>query len=290
MNFLTKNFSLIFVFFAVFLAAWPFEIWAASFSVKPAKQEIILNPGDTIQKKISVTNNLGFNSYFSIRVRDLELTNRANDLFLSDFLNLETKEIFIAKGETKEIFFKVETRPETPPGGAYGYLEISAQPRAERTGEARVSASLGSIVFLRVKGPIKEGGQLLSFGLIGRKVRLATPFPWHFSFENTGNIYLNPYGKILLKNNWTSGQAWVDVPPQSVLPGQTRLFEVGSSALGLPGQYTATLFLNRGYDNIVDSLDVSFWFIPWPIIVLAVGLLLVILVGILLKIKKRKNV
>jgi hypothetical protein len=32
------------------------------------------------------------------------------------------------------------------------------------------------------------------------------------------------------------------------------------------GRYTATAYINRGYDNIVDEVSVSFWVLPWKVI------------------------
>jgi len=289
MSCLFKRLILFFVFLSIGLTIEPVFVFAGSFLVKPAKQEIILKPGDFAERKILITNNLGFNSYFLVRGIDIELPNHVGNLYLSDLLSFGNEEVFVADGSTKEITFLVQSKKETPPGGAYGYLEILAKPKPENDGEAKISASLGSVIFVRIEGPIKEEGKLLSFGLIGRQIKFTTPFSWHFSFENTGNIYLNPYGKIFLKNNLTGGQAWVDIPPQSVLPKQTRLFEASSAVLGFPGHYTATLFFNRGYNNVVDSLAISFWFVPWPLLMLTGGMFLLLLL-FFKKNRKKKNV
>lgn len=281
-----KNFYRFIFLSVIFL---PALAQAASFSLKPVKQEIILEPGIKTRESVTVTNNLGYNSYFQIKLKNIEL-DRPGVYPLTDFLSLTEEEIIVAAGQTKTFYFDINIPAGTAPGGAYGYLQVIAHPNLQTTGEAGVSAALGSTVFVRIKGPIKEKGQLISFGIVGREFKLGTPFWWHFSFENSGNIYLNPYGKVLLTNRLIGTKTLVDIPPGSVLPGQTKLFEVKTDNLGLPGLYSAVLLLNRGYNNEVDMMETSFWFLPWPILIAlsVLGLFLIFLLG--LKFVKKRNV
>jgi pilus assembly protein TadC len=61
----------------------------------------------------------------------------------------------------------------------------------------------------------------------------------------------------------------VDMQPWFVLPKSLRTKEVSWDREFLIGRYTATVQLNRGYDDIVDEVVFSFWVFPWKIMSLA---------------------
>ena len=282
-----KNFCRPVLLMAVVL--FPCWVLAESFSLRPAKQEVVLNPGVSAQESFTITNNLGRNSYFELKLKNIEL-NRPGVYPLTDFVSLEGERVFVADGQTKTVYFGINIPTETAPGGAYGFLQVIPRPNQGAKGEAGVSAALGSTIFVRVGGPVKEEGKLVSFGILGRQLKFAAPLEWHFSFENSGNIYLNPYGKMILVNKLTGSQTLVDIPPRSVLPGQTRLSETKTSALGFPGLYSASLLLNRGYNDEVDMRETSFWFLPWPILLIFSAILLFFVWVIIFKIIRKKNV
>ncbi|MFA5737114.1 MAG: hypothetical protein WCX70_00275 [Candidatus Paceibacterota bacterium] len=283
-----KNFyRIIFLSAIIFL---PILVQAASFSLRPAKQEIALEPGTSIHKSITITNNLGYNSYFKIKVKNIE-SSHSSPYLLTDFVNLETAEIFVATDQTKTVYFDIDIPIQTKPGGAYGYFQVIARPISGKDIGASVSAALGSSIFVRIKGPIKEAGRLVSFGIIGgRQVKIRTPLWWHFSFKNSGDIYLNPYGKILLTNKIIGTKQLVDVPPSSVLPGQTRLFEIKLNDLSFPGLYSAVLLLNRGYNNEIDILEIDFWFFPWSMLAIFLVAGLFFIFVFVLRLIRKKNV
>jgi hypothetical protein len=45
-----------------------------------------------------------------------------------------------------------------------------------------------------------------------------------------------------------------------------RLREFSWDREWLLGRYTATAYINRGYDDIVDEVSVSFWVLPWKVV------------------------
>jgi hypothetical protein len=95
--------------------------------------------------------------------------------------------------------------------------------------------------------------------------------------QNTGNVHLSPYGVIEIKDVFGRVVEQKEVEPWFVMPKSIRLRETKWNSDFLIGKYTATLSLNRGYDNLVDQKTFDFWVIPWKVISTAViGLILVL--------------
>ena len=88
---------------------------------------------------------------------------------------------------------------------------------------------------------------------------------WVF-YENTGTVHLNPYGEISITNMF--GEE-VDLLSWNLgLYCQNRYVCVKLS--GIESFYSDVIRLllrvNRGYNDIVDEVAVSFWVLPWKIV------------------------
>jgi len=51
------------------------------------------------------------------------------------------------------------------------------------------------------------------------------------------------------------------------MPDSIRSRKVSWQRKFMFGKYTATAKINRGYDNIIDEMTVTFWVFPWKVIV-----------------------
>lgn len=85
-------------------------------------------------------------------------------------------------------------------------------------------------------------------------------------FRNSGNVHLAPYGTITITDMF--GRV-IDVLPVDAyfsLPESLRSREITWNPSVLLGRYTATVNLNRSYDDITDKATVSLWVIPWKMV------------------------
>ena len=101
-----------------------------SFSLKPAKQEIILKPGQSVDKEIVVVNHLGYPAVFGMKINELNWPGKQNDfenLSLGNYLTLPIKDITIRNGETVAVPFQVSVPVGALPGGYYGYISVGAK-------------------------------------------------------------------------------------------------------------------------------------------------------------------
>lgn len=278
------------------LTTCPLIVRAGSFSVTPAKIELSLNPGVKAEQKISLTNKSREITKFTVDLRDLAASNRPDEVLrllgdelgpysLKPYLELSATNFSLAPGETKEIIIKIDIPKEVPPGGRFGAITFKTEPKLGSG--ARFSAQIASLFFLRIPGEMAAEGRLLGLQISGNKIIIGKPLRFLFSFENTGNVYLNPYGGLDLKARLALPGTSVAVPPNFVLPDSTRIREINlKNNWRLAGWYEAELKLNRGYDNKIDQAKVQIVVLPWWLIIVLGFLALVLIVWLVLKLKQ----
>lgn len=263
------------------------------FVLGPGKTELFMNPGEKLTKELMITNRLGKDMDFKIDIEDLGGTKSVDEpvkllgsdkgpYSLKDYLRPEVTEFHLKHGQ--RIFFNVEVEiPEdAEPGGLYGAVLVSTNP-SEIKGEgqettvvgARVVTRLGTLFFVRVKGDVIEEGFLKYFRFSGtaRKIYEKGPVAFEIIMENTGTTHISPYGTIELTNIFGKKIAEIEVDPFFVMPDSVRLREMKWSRPFLFGRYVASVGINRGYDDIIDEKSLTFWVIPWKIVLAGIAIL-----------------
>jgi len=136
---------------------------------------------------------------------------------------------------------------------------------------------IGTLFFITVPGDIEKEGELKKFSTGNdQKWYDAGPVNFQILYENTGSIHVNPYGELRITNMFGEEVGFVEIEPWFTMPKSVRLREISWNRDFLYGKYTATVFLNRGYDDEVDEMSVTFWVIPWKIVVAALTVLFII--------------
>ena len=220
-------------------------------------------------------------------------------------------QIIVGPGETKEVPFTINVPRNADPGGYFAAIFLSTSPpQSNRGGEVTIGARIGTLLLFRVNGDIKEGGALLEFGIKdNQKLFTSLPVPFYYRFQNAGDDRVRPVGNITIKNTlgMTSQVINANISQGNVLPQSIRRFEsswletsgkqqavdaaVPESAGGKGffaaakaqaknfalGRYTAELGITYGQANQQTELAyVSFWVIPWQLLVLILVLLLIV--------------
>ena len=266
------------------------------FVVEPGKTEIFVNPGETVTKNITITNRIGKTMKFKLTTEDMEGTNdpkspiklmgdEQGPYSLKNFIVPEMSEFSLDSGERISIPVKVSVPSDAEPRGYYGALIVSDEPEtvdsqtSNAEGNARLVSRIGSLFLLRINGEGKESGSLESFKILGPAKAFYENRPSGFEilFKNDGNVHLVPHGIITIKNILGKEVAEIPVDAYFSLPGSIRYREVlWSEGSGL-GRYTANLSLYKGYGNDNVNFSISFWIIPWKILVaVLVGLVVFI--------------
>jgi hypothetical protein len=268
------------------------------FVVEPGKTEIFLNPGESITKTISITNRIGKTVKFKLTTEDMVgtddplspirlLGDESGPYSLKNFIVPEIGQFTLEAGEKITIPVTVSVPLDAEPRGFYGALIISNEPEVlgtdgepkEAEGQARLVSRIGSLFLLRINGEGKESGSLEDFKIIGPRKPFYEKRPTGFEilFKNEGNVHLVPYGKITINNLLGKSVGEIPVDAYFSLPDSIRYREVlWQEGSGL-GRYTAHLSLYKGYNNENEEASLSFWIIPWKILVASfIGLVILV--------------
>jgi len=261
------------------------------FVLGPGKVELWLEPGEKFTKYLNITNRLGRTIKFKIEIEDFVgtynvdttvqlLGGRESPYSLKDYLDPEITEFTLENGQRITLPVEIAIPEDTEPGGLYGSVLVSTQALEAGPEETQIKSisRLGSLFFIRVKGDVLEQGFLKSF-TTPEKFYKKGPIDFEILFENTGNVHLNPYGIIEIKNLLGQKIDEIELEPWFAMPDSLRLRETKWEREWLFGRYTATAKINRGYQDIIDEKSIVFWIIPWKII-LPGFIILVIIIGL----------
>jgi len=317
MNF--YRFFIISLFLASFLVSTvPVSLaQGAGIEVSPLRIEELVDPGETIQKRIKITNLSNSFKTFYVYLMDFKARGEGGEAllipagteagpFLTTWIKVTPKEISFAPKEEKEISITIQVPKEVGPGGYYGAVVFGTAPpkvevEAEKGAAIAIAQQAGVLVLLRVSGKVIEDAIIREFST--DKGFYNPPFRVNFitRVENLGNVHIKPHGIIEIKNMFGKKVATLRVndPGANVLPKSIRRFgNFWEGEFGF-GKYTASLALSFGtfaYEGGQGRQTLyaerSFWILPWKVIVpLFFGLIFVgALFALLLKLYKDRTI
>lgn len=284
---------------AVSLEALPDANSHGDFVVGPGKIEIELAPGESTTVDLTISNRLGTEKTFTIKEEDFTGSSDPNETVvllgddrgpysLKDYIHPEAKTVDISNGFRARIPVTISIPANAQPGGLYGSLVVGTATKTGSTDSSNnavptnaIVTRIGTLFFIRVKGPVNENGHLTDFILAGNKKVLWEPQTVLFDilYKNEGNVSVNPYGNITISNMLGSSIGTIQVDPWFAMPQSLRFREVQWKTPFLFGFYTAHAVINRGYGSTTDEMNYSFWAIPWKIILLVLIALTIIISG-----------
>jgi hypothetical protein len=200
-------------------------------------------------------------------------------------------DLMLAPGELKTTKVTIAVPKNAEPGGHFGVIRFTATPpNLQGTGVA-LSASVGTLVLLKVSGEITNSLAVAEFrpGQIAKDSKQTVqpksffeygPVDFLVRLKNTGSVHEKPKGSITVTNLFGGKVATVPVNSRggNVLPDSIRRFEQSMSNKRLFGPYTAKLSLTYANGKTLAATT-SFWVIPWKLILLGlVGLVALVLV------------
>lgn len=276
--------------------------------ISPPLLELSADPGQTVTANIRVRN---------VAKGDLIAKGRADDFGAGDAEDGKPKLLLEETGETRyslkywvqgvpdmrlapgkdgqaKIAIKVPANAE--PGGHFGVIRFTAvPPELEGTGVS-LSASVGTLVLLRVSGQVTDKvsvaelstGQMVSIG--GGPVYEFKkggffehgPVTFLVRLKNEGSVHEKVQGTIEVKDTFGQrvGAVSVNAKGGNVLPDSIRRFEETLDKKALFGRYTAKLNMSYLDGKQKVTAEKVFWVIPWKMVLLAI-IGLVVLVWLL---------
>ncbi|PID31878.1 hypothetical protein CR970_03310 [Candidatus Saccharibacteria bacterium] len=220
----------------------------------------------------------------------------------NDFRSLiasELGELSLGAGERKSVDVEIAVPEDASAGGYYGAIRFLPATSADESTVGLV-ASVGSIVLVTVPGDLTEKVSLEQMSAAqeanpdefkAKSFITSGPVYSQVRLKNTGDIHVKPFGRVEVKNMFGKVVASYELngtdPRSNILPGTIRAFNDKLEEQKWLGRYTITANIgySQGSGDII-SAQTSFWYIPkWAAIVLVV-LLVAIVAGVYLLVRR----
>lgn len=222
-------------------------------------------------------------------------TSKENDPFSMRSWVSVLPDMLLSPQQIKTLPVTITVPQNASPGGHYAVIRFTATPPELKGQGVSLSASLGSLMLVTVKGPTTEKLSVAEFSVNkqGKDNNLApsslfesTPLTFVERLKNDGNVHEQPVGTITVTDMFGHKVAGLNVnlERRNILPASTRKFTepLDKTVIGnkhLFGHYTATLHLTYGNNKQPLDAKVSFWIIPWKLIA---GIIIVLVGGFFL--------
>ncbi len=276
-------------------------------SVTPTLFQMSALPGQIWESQIKVINSNSFPlTVYAEPVNLLPSGDQGHSKFVPIFENItegstlaewikydKNAPIIIEPFESVSIPFIIEVPADAAPGGHFAAMLVGTRPPEEEDKYVvKTSQLVSSLFFLRIEGDVEENGHIRSFAVDDWIVE--TPqAKFSVTFENRGNVHLQPQGQIKIYNMWGKERGTIPINTMThfgnVLPESKRKFEFswsGEASLTDIGRYKAEVGLAYGLeDKKFETGELHFWVIPIKPLLIGIGSLAIFIYLIVLMIR-----
>jgi hypothetical protein len=268
-------------------------------SISPLHNQLNLDPGQAATIKLNLKNITTNPILAKAFVNDFTADNdTGNPVIVTDPNKtlptsikkfVKTENVQLAVGEKKEVAVPIQIPSDAAPGAYYGIIRYRAIPtgsQAPGEGQVSLSASVGTIVLIQIKGNLVEKAQLSSLNVY-RDNNSGTfffqkPNKVGVGIANLGNSFVQPFGKVVITDmsgKQVYSQEVNNTDPRSnVLPGSKRVFKDNIKGISKPGRYTVSASISFGDGSNVLVSQKHFWYITGWALVLVVAALAALIV------------
>jgi len=285
---------------------------AHAFTVSPALVDVSEDPGSISHGTIHLLNDTAQDQTYYVSVQNfVPQGEEGNQTFLpagdrsglAGWITPDQSSIKIGAGSAVDFRWTLNVPADATPGGHYAAVFFSTQPANSSVG---IGAKTGVLMLVSVTGKVTEAATVESFHVVPMtnvsQTESATwitslPALFELRLANTGNTHIQPEGLIVVRDVFGREVAQVPVNPDKsrVLPqsirdirsswgstsgvGEGFLTKLAAEWHGFAiGRYTATLSADFGRTHTPLAGSVSFWVLPWHILLVVFGGLLALVV------------
>jgi len=265
-------------------------------SVSPTLFEMKAAPGQTWTSEIRVVNVNNYDMVVYPQVVNFEPLDESGrvdlifdmdaslpDATLAEWITISMQPVTILEQQTITIPFSITAPMGAPPGGHYAAILIGTRPPASDGGTSKVQTAqfVTSLLFVRIDGDIIEKGNIREFRS-SKNIVPNSEATFELRFENTGNVYLQPQGDIVIYNMWGTKRGIIPINHQTNYGRvvQSSIREFVFSWKGEPtfldiGRYKAVATLGYGEESKQFSNKTTyFWIIPYQQIFIALSIII----------------
>ena len=206
---------------------------------------------------------------------------------LASWINMSKEPITLEPEESASRNFTISVPKDAEPGGRYAGILFGTSPPKAQGSQVVISNKVGALILVRVAGDAKELANVKEFST-PKNFYENGPVDFTVRVENKGNVHVIPKGTIEIKDIFgkTADTLNVNEKNLNLYPESVRNFldKDGNKLVWNPkgftiGRYTASLLLNYGSPAKTLSSELTFWVVPWKILLV---ILLAVIIAILL--------
>lgn len=277
--------------------------------IAPPVLNLKANPGETIKTTISLRDVSTSSLVVRNQINDfvaagedgtpkllLDDTDEKSPYSLKEWVQ-PLPQLTLKPKEVNKLPVTIRVPKDAAPGGYYAVIRFTASPPGLDGTGVSLSASLGTLILLRVNGDAKEDMQIEQFSASKNGdvnwLFESQPITFITRVKNNGSLHEQPTGQITIKDMFgnTVANVNVNLERNNVLPSSIRKFDpkLDSSVIGdraLFGLYSADLKLNYGSEGQTVTSSTSFWVVPYRMILF--GVLLIVIAIIVIRIALRR--
>lgn len=274
----------------------PSAIPEVSMVVSPPRYDITLNPGETTQKTVKITNNSPTKELIlkafviDFIVQDdqgtpVKVTEKASGRFLaSPWFTLERNEIVIKPGQQETLSVIVAAPQNALAGGHYaGVFFEPVESRGQKATVSYTAAQVGALFAVTINGDIKYDALIKDF-----KTKLNFyeygPVEFEATIENQSDTHIRPQTSISIYD--MLGRKMTDLPLEEVniFPFTSRTLSSNWDQIWGLGRYRATFSMVYA-SGLTAERTLFFWIMPWKIIA-AIAILFAVLIVLYISVKR----
>jgi len=284
-----------------------------NFYISPEKFDLKLLPGESLDKKIIISN-LGQESLpISIQLKNFSANGEKGGIIFeeggdisfdpSQWIKFKEKNFILKSQDFKELNFTIKIPDQAEPGGYYAsalfQTEISP---TETKSSTKILPILGALFLLTIEGGEQKYPSLdKQIEVVELKVPSFIengPMTVNFRVKNNDPIHVGISGKLIIYDLFGRIKEEIEVQPTTILPGKIRFFELKTKENKFfdnffLGPYQAKLILSTKtwQEKIGNNQQLikkfQFFAFPWKIFVIFIITILILI--LLVSISKRKK-
>ncbi len=266
--------------------------------ISPPLAELKADPGQTVTAKVKVRNVTRETLVVSAEVNDFTAGNEEDGqprllleegekspYSVKDWITT-ISEITLKSEEQKPVTITLQVPQDASPGGHYGVVRFTGTPPGVEGTGVSLSASIGALVLVNVSGDVQESAKIVELFTAqnGEKRGFFEygPITLAERIENTGNVHIKPTGTVRVTNIFGQETATYSLNERggNILPASIRRFEQQLDKKFLFGRYKLQADVVYGSDSKILSDSVTFWVIPYKLILMAIAAIIVLIFAI----------
>lgn len=287
----------------------PFYVNAAA--IAPATQDIVAKRGETVKAQISIINSSAIEqTYYLGAMKFVPKAETGSPQFISydedhsgltEWIKFPSESVKVPSNSKGDVEFEIQIPEIVASGGYYSAVTVSSSKYdLVASNGSIIEAKTAALILLTVEGETTEKAELLNFSKKGRISSLFNGFSYRI--QNQGNVHIVPEGEIVLKGLLGRVIKRIDANKAlgRVLPNSTREYSFNeeknsfwNTASGQMKEFAigpikAELQLSYADGSSKLTARDRYWYLPYQLIAVIAGSILILIGVFSLLSKKRK--